>query len=159
MKKLRIAVLPLAFAMLFAGCGMSQDELEAFVRGEMQKDVVKRAGMKDLKVDDLQLVHEGDADYVGVAKCTIGDHPVKFNVTCKYDGSDAVIWNAELSKDNDVTFLAKEAAKEYGRDLKEKAKAAYGKASEKTKEAYGKASEKAKEAYGKASERAKALCE
>ncbi len=149
----KIAFLTFVFAMLFAGCGMSQSELESFVRGELQRDVVKRSGMKDLTVQDLQLVRDGDASYVGVAQCTIGDHPVKFDVTCKYDGSDAVIWNAELSKDNDMTFLAKESAKEIGKAIKEKAKAAYGKASEKAKEAYGKASEKAKDIYGTAIEK------
>ncbi len=155
----RITILAWTFvcAALFAGCGMSQDELEAYVRGEMQRDIVKRTGMKDLKVQDLQLVRDGDSSYVGVAQCVIGEHPIKFDVTCKYDGSDAVIWNAELSKDNDTTFLAKESAKEIGQSIKAKTKAAYEKASEKAKSAYGKASAKAKEASKTLAEKTKEL--
>lgn len=141
----RIAFAMLICAALFAGCGMNRDELEAIVRAELQRDVVKRSGMKNLKVRDVQLVRESDGGYVGVAQCAIGKSPVKFDVKCKYDGGDDVLWSAELSKDNDLALLARESVKDFGMVLKAKAKEACDSAAKASKELCNAAAVKAKE--------------
>ena len=120
MKSLLTVGMVAVILMTISGCGMNSAQLGERVRKEMQAELVKNDMFKDLKMKEVRLVKGEGIEYSGVGKGDIDGYPVKFDVTCKYDG-DTVIWDASLVDDNMLT-LAGVAA---GKAVREKAKAAY----------------------------------
>ena len=98
-------------AALIAGCAKNSAELGEQVMREMQTELVKTPGLKALRMREVRLIKRDELNYQGVGKGEIFGCPIKFDVTCQYDGS-TVLWNAELSEDNLSVLAAKERAKE-----------------------------------------------
>ena len=136
------AYLMAAVACAAAGCGMDSAQLGECVRKEMQEELVKTTGLKDLKMKEVRLVRGEGIEYSGVGKGEIGGHVVKFDVTCKYDGK-TVLWDAKPSEEN----LALLATKEKARDICNALKAAWPEVKKSAKETLDAASKKAGEYY------------
>ncbi len=107
-----------AIMLLLAGCGMDSAELGEYVKKEMQEELVKTSGLKDLKMTQVRLVKGEGINYSGVGKGDIEGYPVKFDVVCKYDGS-TVLWDASLSGDNIFSLAAMEKGRMLGKKLRE----------------------------------------
>jgi len=131
-----------AVACAVAGCGMDSAQLGECVRKEMQEELVKTGGLKDLKMTEVRLIKGEGVEYSGVGKGEIGGHVVKFDVTCKYDGK-TVLWDAKPSEEN----LALLAAKEKTREICNALKAAWPKVKKGAQETLDAASKKAGEYY------------
>ena len=136
------AYLMAAVACAAAGCGMDSAQLGECVKKEMQEELVKTTGLKDLKMKEVRLVRGEGIEYSGVGKGEIGGHVVKFDVTCKYDGK-TVLWDAKPSEEN----LALLATKEKARDICNALKAAWPEVKKSAKETLDAASKKAGEYY------------
>ncbi len=134
------------------GCSMDSAELGEYVRKEMQEELAKNDVFKDLKMTSVRLVKTEGMEYAGVGKGDIGGHPVKFDVTCKYDGK-TVLWDASLVGDN-MASLASRAA---GRAKGEKLKAAWPGIKKGIAEKYAAASKKMGEYYDTAKQKASEL--
>ena len=154
-KLIRVACAVLALCAI-AGCGKSSVDIAAQVKGEMQEELVKKTGLKNLVVDDVVLVKErpDGIDYTGVATGTVDGEEVKFDVACKYDGH-SLVWKAELSEGCMAALAAKEKAKEWYGMLKDGVKRssaavaqAVEEASESVKKAAGETYDAAKKAAG-----------
>jgi len=146
-----------------AGCEKTSVDVAAEVKKEMQEELVKKTGLKNLVVEDVVLVKERDdgIDYTGVATGKVDGEEVKFDVTCKYDG-DSLIWKADLSEGCMAVLATKEKAKEWYGKLKDGVKRssdavaqAVGEASESVKKVAGEATETVKKAAGEATESVK----
>ena len=138
-----------ALTAMLAGCSMDSAQLGEYVRKEMQEELVKKDGFKALQMKEVRLVKGEGISYSGIGKGEIDGCPVKFDVTCKYDGK-TVIWDASLSDDNQLSLVAKEKAKEiYG-----KMKSLVPIAKEGIRQKYDAASKKAEEYCDVASRKA-----
>ena len=138
-----------ALTAMLAGCSMDSAQLGEYVRKEMQEELVKKDGLKALQMKEVRLVKGEGISYSGVGKGEIDGCPVKFDVTCKYDGK-TVIWDASLSDDNQLSLVAKEKAKE----IYEKVKSLVPIAKEGIRQKYDAASKKAEEYCDVASKKA-----
>ncbi len=143
------AYLIAAVACAAAGCGMDSAQLGEYVKKEMQEELVKTSGLKDLKMTDVRLIKGEGVEYSGVGKGEIGGHVVKFDVTCKYDGK-TVLWDAKPSEENFALLATKEKA----RDICNALKAAWPEVKKSAKETLDAASKKAGEYYDAASKKA-----
>ena len=93
MKRIGFVVVVLA---ALVGCGqMNSHDLSEWVKGEMQRDLVKNVDFDGLRMERVALVHQEGVKYVGVGEGTMKGVPVKFDVTCDYDGH-TVVWKSEL---------------------------------------------------------------
>ena len=171
-----------ACALLAAGCRKNSAQIAEQVKVEMQREFTKKPGLKDLAIERVRLVKQSDEDFSGVAVGNINGEYVKFNVSCKYDGT-SILWDANLPEEELDALKLKESARETYLLLKrtwpkvrasigetcdaakrsvaegleaakEKAGEYYGLAKEKAGEYYGRAKEKAGEYYGRAKEKA-----
>jgi len=140
------------------GCERNSIDIAAQVKKEMQEQFTKKAGLKNLVVEDVVLVKERDdgIDYTGVATGNVDGEQVKFDVKCKYDGH-SVLWDAELADGFMATLAVKESAKELCKSLQEawpgikkSVKESCDDVAEATGEAYDSAKQKAGEYYDKA---------
>ena len=138
-------------AFVVTGCSMDSVELGEYVKKEMQAELVKTDGLKSLKMKEVRLLKGDGIEYSGVGKGEIDGCPVKFDVTCKYDGK-TVLWDASLVDDNLLSLAAKEKAKEvYGKvkslwpEVKKGIKQQYDAASKKAGEYYNAATKKVEE--------------
>lgn len=131
-----------AVACVVAGCGMDSAQLGECVKEEMQEELVKASGLRDLKMTEVRLIKGEGVEYSGVGKGEIGGHVVKFDVTCKYDGK-TVLWNATPSEEN----LALLATKEKAKDICNALKTAWPEVKKSAKETLDAASKKAGEYY------------
>ena len=136
------AYLIAAVACAAAGCGMDSAQLGEYVKEEMQEELAKASGLKDLKMTEVRLIKGEGVEYAGVGKGEINGHVVKFDVTCKYDGK-TVLWNATPSEES----LALLATKEKARDICNAIKAAWPEVKKGAKETLDAASKKAGEYY------------
>ena len=143
------AYLIAAVACAAAGCGMDSAQLGEYVKKEMQEELVKTSGLKDLKMTDVRLIKGEGVEYSGVGKGEIGGHVVKFDVTCKYDGK-TVLCDAKPSEENFALLATKEKA----RDICNALKAAWPEVKKSAKETLDAASKKAGEYYDAASKKA-----
>lgn len=111
----------MVMTLLVIGCGrMNSKKLAEVVRSEMQRDLVKESLYDGLTMERVTLIHKDDNSYIGEAQGDIKGIPVKFDVTCEYDGS-SVLWKANLAKETALSLLGKIESKE----LKEKIIAAW----------------------------------
>lgn len=164
MKALIVGCLVVCIA-LFAGCRKNLAQIAEQVKSEMQQEFTKKPGLKKLVVEDVRLVKKSEEDFVGVATGNINGEQVKFDVSCKYDGS-SVLWNAELSEGCLEALQMKEAARETYQLLKEswpKVKSSVGEqfdaAKKSVAEGYDAAKKYAGECYDKAKAKASELKE
>jgi len=135
-------------AAVLVGCGMDSAQLGEYVKKEMQAELVKKDGLKALKMSEVRLIKNEGNNYSGVGKGEVHGRPVKFDVTCQYDGN-TVLWDASLSEDS----LALLAAKEKARDVCESARAVWNDMKEGMKRGYDAASKKAGEYYAVAAKK------
>ena len=149
MKEIIKVCVTAVFAAFMAGCSMDSTELGEYVKKEMQEELVKVDGLKALQMKEVRLVKGEGVNYSGVGKGELDGCPVKFNVTCKYDGK-TVIWDASLADENLFALAAKEKAK----DIYEKVKALWPVAKESIRQKYDAASKKAGEYCDTASKKA-----
>ena len=103
---------------LFAGCRKNSAQIAEQVKVEMQQEFTKKPGLKKLIVENVRLVKLSDEDFSGVAVGNINGEYVKFNVSCKYDGT-SVLWDADLSEGSLEELKMKETARETYQLLKE----------------------------------------
>lgn len=155
--KTRLPILAVLAAAL-AGCGrMDSRALAEKVCAEMQRDLAK-GSFEDLKVEGVTLVEQGGNRYAGSATAQVKGVPIRYRVTCDYDGR-SFCWNAEPDV-SDAMVLAKLKARE-AKDavakawpgVKEDAKAAAGKAADavgKVADVAADAADKTVDAAGKA---------
>lgn len=161
MKKLSIVCLAVCAA-LVVGCRKSTAELAEQVKSEMQQELVNRAGLSRLVVEDVRLVRTSETgnEYTGVATGNVGGESVKFDVTCKYDG-DNVVWDAKFA-DGPAALAAlavKEAADEACKKVGEawpKVKTAFGEACEAAASAVAEGAEAAAAAVAEGCDQARA---
>lgn len=146
--------------LLFAGCRKNSAQIAEQVKSEMQQEFTKKPGLKKLVVENVRLVKKSEEDFAGVAIGSINGEYVKFDVTCKYDGT-SVLWDADLSEGCLEELKLKETARETYQLLKEswpKVKSSIGEkldAAKKTvSEGYDAAKKKAGEYYDKAKAKA-----
>ena len=131
--------------LLSAGCRKNSAQIADQVKSEMQQELTKKPGLKNLVVESVRLVKKSEEDFSGVAVGSINGEYVKFDVTCKYDGT-SILWDADLSEGSLEELRLKETARETYQLLKEswpKVKSSIG-------EGYDAAKKKAGEYYDKA---------
>ena len=83
--------------LLSAGCRKNSAQIADQVKSEMQQELTKKPGLKNLVVESVRLVKKSEEDFSGVAVGSINGEYVKFDVTCKYDGT-SILWDADLSE-------------------------------------------------------------
>ena len=118
----------MAGLLAIAGCGMDSVQLGECIRKEMQAELVKRDGLKSLKMKEVRLLRDEGVNYSGIGKGEIDGRTIKFNVKCKYDGK-TVIWDASPAEDSLFALATKEKAQEMLRSLKEGLRKTYESAS------------------------------
>ena len=165
--KIRVLMCLIAVVSLVAGCRKNSAQLAEQVKAEMQQEFTRRAGLKNLVVENVRLVKasEDGIDYLGVAVGTVNGEYVRFDVNCKYDGT-SVLWNADLSEGSLEALKLKETARETYLMLKTswpKAKSAiaerYNAAVKSAAESYDAATKKVGELYDRAKEKASEIVE
>ncbi len=97
--------------LLSAGCRKNSAQIAEQVKAEMQQEFTKKPGLKDLVVENVRLVKLSDEDFTGVAVGSINGEYLKFDVSCKYDGT-SVLWNADLAEVSLDELKLKETARE-----------------------------------------------
>ena len=157
------AMLSCTFAcvlLLFAGCRKNSAQIAEQVKSEMQQEFTKKPGLKKLVVENVRLVKKSEEDFEGVAIGSINGEYVKFDVTCKYDGT-SVLWDADLSEGSLEELRLKETARETYQLLKAswpRVKSSIGEGFDAAKksvaEGYDAAKKKAGEYYDKAKSKA-----
>ncbi len=146
--------------LLFAGCRKNSAQIADQVKSEMQQEFTKKPGLKSLVVESVRLIKQSEEDFSGVAVGSINGEYVKFDVTCKYDGT-SILWDADLSEGSLEELRLKETARETYQLLKEswpKVKSSIGEGFDAAKksvaEGYDAAKKKAGEYYDKAKAKA-----
>ena len=117
---------------------------------EMQQEFTKKPGLKDLVIERVRLVRQSDEDFSGVAVGNINGEYVKFNVSCKYDGT-SILWDANLPEEELDALKLKESARETYLLLKKtwpKVKASIGEKYDAAKKSVAESMETAKKKAG-----------
>lgn len=150
---------------LVLGCRKNSAQIAEQVKVEMQQDFTRKPGLKDLVIERVRLVRQSDEDFSGVAVGSIKGEYVKFNVSCKYDGT-SILWDANLPEEELDALKLKESARETYQLLKEtwpKVKSSIGEkydtARKSVEEGLEAAKKKASEYYDRAKEKAAELIE
>jgi hypothetical protein len=86
-------VLLVLFALSFAGCGMSTDDLAKQVRADIESNWEEQ-GIEGVTIDDFTLVKRSDADYRGILKVSAYGETESLVVTVTVDG-DSFMWEIE----------------------------------------------------------------
>lgn len=154
---MRLPVLAVLAAAALAGCGrMDSRALAEKVCAEMQREMAKGA-FEDLKVEGVTLVEQGDNRYAGTATAQVKGVPIRYRVTCDYDGK-SFCWNAQPDVSEAMVMAklkareAKDAVAKAWPGVKEDAKAAAGMAADavgKVADAAADAADKTVDAAGK----------
>ena len=149
--------------LLSAGCRKNSAQIAEQVKAEMQQEFTKKPGLKDLVVENVRLVKLSDEDFSGVAVGSINGEYVKFDVSCKYDGT-SVLWNADLAEGSLNELKLKESARETYQLIKRawpKVKSSVGEKYDSAKrtvaEGYDSAKKKAGECFDTAKQKASEL--
>ena len=111
MKRMLTIVCLSACVLLAAGCRKNSAQIAEEVKAEMQQEFTKKPGLKDLVIERVRLVRQSDEDFSGVAVGSINGEYVKFNVSCKYDGT-SILWDANLPEEELDALKIKESARE-----------------------------------------------
>ena len=157
MKALMVGCLVACIA-IFAGCRKNSAQIAEQVKSEMQQEFTKKPGLKKLVVEDVRLVKKSEEDFVGVATGSINGECIKFDVSCKYDGT-SILWNAELSEGCLEVLQMKETARETYQLLKEswpKVKSSVGEQLDAAKKSVAEGCDAAKKYAGEFFDKAKA---
>lgn len=157
MKALIVGCLVACIA-LFAGCRKNSAQIADQVKSEMQQELTKKPGLKNLVLESVRLVKKSEEDFSGVAVGSINGEYVKFDVTCKYDGT-SILWDADLSEGSLEELKLKEAARETYQLLKEswpKVKSSIGEKLDAAKKTVSEGCDAAKKKAGEYYDKAKA---
>ena len=156
--KRMLAIACLSACVLFAvGCRKNSAQIAEEVKVEMQQEFTKKPGLKDLVIERVRLVKQSDEDFSGVAVGSINGEYVKFNVSCKYDGT-SILWDANLPEEELDALKIKESARETYLLLKRtwpKVKASIGEKYDAAKKSVAEGLEAAKKKAGEYYDRAK----
>ena len=156
MKTLAVVCLAAVIAAL-SGCRKNSAQIAEEVKVEMQQEFTKKPGLKDLVIERVRLVKQSDEDFSGVAVGSINGEYVKFNVSCKYDGT-SILWDANLPEEELDALKIKESARETYLLLKRtwpKVKASIGEKYDAAKKSVAEGLEAAKKKAGEYYDRAK----
>ena len=110
-KGMKLIIILIACAMFAGGCRKNSAQIAEQVKAEMQQEFTKKPGLKDLTIERVRLVKQSDEDFSGVAVGSINGEYVKFNVSCKYDGT-SILWDANLPEEELDALKIKESARE-----------------------------------------------